>query len=92
MIVLTLAQWLCLLIAVAAFVDAVSRPAAAWRYAGVRRDLWLGLTGVAALVCLVGLAPLGLLGLVGVVVALVYLLEHRPKLQGYPGPRRWPWR
>jgi hypothetical protein len=89
MLVLLVLHWLCVAIAAAAFVDALSRPGAAWAYAGVNRGLWLALTGGALLVALFSVA-FGLLGLAGVVAALVYLLEHRPKLRSYPGRRSTP--
>jgi Protein of unknown function (DUF2516) len=89
MFVLVLLHWVCVGIAGVAFFDALLQPAAAWVYAGVKRGLWLALTGGALLVSLVS-GAFGLLGMAAVVASLVYLLEHRPKLRSYPRGRSTP--
>lgn len=82
--ILLVLHWLAFGVALYALVDALARPAAAYAYAGVRRGLWLGLLGVAAAVTLL-FSALSILAAAGVVAALVFLLEHRPKLRLYAG-------
>lgn len=76
-----------------AFVDCLRRRADAFPAVGRQsKQLWLILTGIAALVgiaALTGLGSvLGLFGLAGVVVALVYLFDVRPRIVDITGGRR----
>ncbi len=82
-----------LVLEVWAFVDCVRRPAPAFPAVGRQsKQLWVLLTGIAALVgvgALTGVASaLGLFGLAGVVVALVYLFDVRQRVIDITGGRR----
>ena len=72
-----------------AFVDALRHPADAYVRAGKRtKPLWLGVTGVAALLGFLTLgSPLNLFALLGVVGAAVYLTDVRPAVQSVGGGR-----
>lgn len=68
-----------LVVKVWAIADCATRPSDAFPAAGKRtRPFWLALTGAAAVTVL--FAPIGIFGLAGLVVALVYLLDVRPKV------------
>ena len=59
-----------------ALIDAASRPAGAFTYAGKQtKQIWLLILGLAVLSTF-----LGFLSIVGLVAALVYLLDVRPAL------------
>lgn len=71
-----------------AFADCATRPPGAFRAAGKQNFwLWLGLTGAAAITSLIT-SPLGLFGLAGIIVALVYLLDVRPRVAEAAGSVR----
>ena len=76
-----------LVVKVWAIADCATRPSDAFPAAGKRtRPFWLALTGAAAVTVLVN--PLGIFGLGGLVVALVYLLDVRPKVAEVSSWRR----
>jgi hypothetical protein len=67
-----------------AFYDAMTRPIAAWIYAGEKRNLWLAITFAAlALPIIVGLFEWVALG-----AAIYYQVDKKPKLAQYQPPRR----
>lgn len=71
-----------------AVADCATRPRDAFPAAGKRtQGFWLLLTGLSALTALVT-SPIGIFGLVGLVIALVYLLDVRPKVAEAAGSRR----
>jgi len=79
-----------------AFVDALRHRSDAYVAAGKRtKPIWLGVTGVAALLGFLTLGnPLNLFALLGVVGAAVYLADVRPALRsvgGSRGPARDTW-
>lgn len=79
-----------------AFVDALRHRSDAYVAAGKRtKPIWLGVTGVAALLGFLTLGnPLNLFALLGVVGAAVYLADVRPALRsvgGSRGPSRDTW-
>ena len=86
-------------LAVWAFADAVTRPAAAFVNAGKRtKGLWVAATGASAAVSFValpwpiGIGALAFLALVAAVAAIVYLVDVRPAVRPYSGrgPRGGP--
>lgn len=79
-------------LAVWAFADAVTRPAAAFVSAGKRtKGLWAAATGASAAVAFValpwpfGIGALSFLALVAAVAAIVYLVDVRPAVRPYSG-------
>ena len=82
-------------LAVWAFVDAVSRPAAAFVSAGKRtKGLWVAVTGASSAVAFValpwpfGIGALAFLARVAAVAASVYLVDVRPAVRPYSGRGR----
>ena len=72
-----------------AFADCATRPPEAFRAAGRQSFwLWLGLTGAAALLALAFPSPLNIFGLAGIIIALVYLLDVRPRVAEAAGSVR----
>jgi Protein of unknown function (DUF2516) len=73
------------------FVDALTRPTAAFPAAGkLTKPVWVAITGVAALVLVPFLPGLGLFSFFGIpalVASLVYLLDVRPAVRGVSGGR-----
>jgi hypothetical protein len=70
-----------LVVAVWAFIDAVTRSDAAFRAADKRtKQFWLIVLGVAILVTFVGF-----LAIIGLIAALVYLLDVRPAVRAMSG-------
>ena len=70
--------------ATAAFFDAMTRPVAAWIYAGEKRNLWLGITFAAFAAPLIfGFAMWIALG-----AAIYYQVDKKPKLAQYQPPVR----
>lgn len=67
-----------------ALIDAVTRPAQAFAFAGKwSKQGWLIVLGVAALV--VVLLGIGFIGIAALIAALVYLLDVRPAVRGSRG-------
>ncbi|BEP12721.1 hypothetical protein acdb102_10320 [Acidothermaceae bacterium B102] len=67
-----------------AFFDAMTRPVAAWIYAGENRNRWLAITFAAfALPCVIGIFQWVALG-----AAIFYQVDKKPKLAQYQPPRR----
>lgn len=66
-----------------AFVDAVTRPSAAFVAAGKQtKPIWLVILGVAVALTVTGNAPvLGLFGIVVAVATIVYLVDVRPAVR-----------
>lgn len=66
-----------------AFVDAATRPAAAFVAAGkLTKPAWLAITGVSLALCLlVGIDLMGLLGGLVAVATIVYLVDVRPAVR-----------
>ena len=72
--------------AVYAFVDAARRPATAFEVHGtLTKPIWLGITGVSALV-IFWLGFLNLLGLPAIVAVIVYIVDVKPALSGTANP------
>jgi hypothetical protein len=65
------------------FIDALTRPAAAFVAAGkLTKQIWLAILCVALLLCLVGaVSVLGLFGAVVAVAGIVYLVDVRPAVR-----------
>ena len=77
-----------LVVKVWALADCATRPKDAFPAAGKQtRLIWLLLTGASALTALVA-SPLGIFGLAGIIVALVYLLDVRPRVAEAASSRR----
>lgn len=72
------------------FIDALTRPNAAFLAAGkLTKPIWLAITGVSALVlCPYVFGLLTFFGIPGLVAALVYLVDVRPAIRGMSGGRR----
>lgn len=71
-----------------AFVDCVIRPTNAFVAAGKKtKQFWLILTGLAALCTLTLSNVTFTLVLAATVIALIYVLDVRPAVQTYRGPR-----
>jgi hypothetical protein len=69
-----------------ALMDAASHPKAAYEFiARMNKNFWLAFLAVAVLVQFasvsLGWSPIGLVNLVGLILALVYLVDMRPKLR-----------
>lgn len=72
--ILALAAW--------GFVDALTRPSAAFPAAGkLSKPIWLGILGVAVLVAFAGGGIFGLPGLAVAVASIVYLVDVRPAVR-----------
>ena len=70
-----------LALALWAFIDAITRPTAAFVAAGkLTKPGWLAITGLAALIIL-WRGPLSFLGLPSIVAAIVYLVDVRPAVR-----------
>lgn len=64
-----------------AFVDALTRPAAAYVAAGkLTKNAWLLILGLTVASSFVWASPLGLFSIVGTVAAFVYILDAKPAL------------
>ena len=64
-----------------AFVDALTRPAAAYVAAEkLTKPAWLLILGLTVVSSLLWSSPLGLFSIVGTVAAFVYLLDAKPAL------------
>jgi hypothetical protein len=65
------------------FIDAATRPAAAFVAAGKQtKQIWLAILGVALLLCLVGaVSGLGQFGAIVAVAGIVYLVDVRPAVR-----------
>jgi hypothetical protein len=64
-----------------AFIDALTRPAAAYVAAEkLTKPAWLLILGLTVVTSLLWGSPLGLFSIVGTVAAFVYLLDARPAL------------
>lgn len=74
-----------------AFVDALTRPAAAFEAASKQsKPIWLAILGVGLLLAVTGMA--GVLGLFGIIVAIasiVYLVDVRPAVRGMKPGGPW---
>jgi uncharacterized membrane protein len=88
-VVLLVIRLAILVVVVAAFIDAATRPAPAYAYAGkLTKNAWLAILGVGALLTL-----LGILSFVGLIAAIVYFVDVRPAVRSYGsgGPRQGPY-
>ena len=75
-----------------AFIDAITRPSQAFVAAGKQtKQLWLIITGVAAVVglggALLGIGPVSFLPVAAFVAAAIYLADVRPKVRSFPKNR-----
>lgn len=69
------------IVKIAAMVDAVLRPPAAFVAAGkLTKVAWLWILGLSLVAHLVSYSPVALLSLIGTVASFVYLLDVRPAL------------
>jgi hypothetical protein len=69
-----------------AFVDCLLRRADAFVAAGkLTKLIWLGITGVSALIAAVDPNPIDLLNVVGIVASIVYLVDVRPAVRQVGG-------
>jgi len=71
-----------------AFIDAIRRPAEAFKAAGKQtKPLWLVITGVATVIgfgtAVTGSYPIGILAVVAFVAAAIYLTDVRPKVKDF---------
>ncbi len=86
--ILTVVWLVALAVKAYAFVDCLRRPAPAFPAVSRQtKPLWLIMTGLATLLGLLPNMTLDLIGIAGIVVALVYLLDVRPRLQEITGGR-----
>jgi hypothetical protein len=74
-----------------AFIDCISRGAAAFPAAGkLTKPAWLGITLLAFAIQLwLGLTGFLFLTLIGMVASMVYLTDVRPAVREVSGPSRW---
>ena len=80
-LVMTVAFFALMGVKVWAFVDALSRPAAAYVAAEkLTKPGWLLILGLTVVTSFLWQAPLGLFSIVGTVAAFVYLLDAKPAL------------
>lgn len=80
-IVMSLAFYALMGVKVWAFIDAITRPAAAYVAAGkLTKQGWLLILGLTVATSLLWSSPLGLFSIVGTVAAFVYLLDVKPAL------------
>jgi hypothetical protein len=78
-----------LALAVWAFGDALTRPAAAYVAAGkLTKPGWAAITGLAALI-IYWQGPMSFLGLPAVIAAVVYLVDVRPAVRGLRRGNSW---
>jgi hypothetical protein len=78
-----------LALALWAFVDALTRPAAGYVAAGkLTKPGWLAITGLAVLV-IYFFTPMSFLGLPAVIAAVVYLVDVRPAVRGLRRGNSW---
>ncbi|MEY4136554.1 MAG: hypothetical protein RL205_682 [Actinomycetota bacterium] len=71
-----------------ALIDCVRRPAQAFPAIDRKsKTLWLALTGAALGTGLLFRSPFGIFGIAGAVIALVYLVDVRPKIIEIMKPR-----
>jgi len=78
-----------LALAVWAFVDALTRPAAAYVAAGkLTKPGWAAITGLAALI-IYWQGPMSFLGLPAVIGSVVYLVDVRPAVRGLRRGNSW---
>jgi len=79
--VLTIAFYALMAVKVFAFVDALTRPAAAYVAAEkLTKQGWLLILGLTVASSMLWTSPLGLFSIIGTVAAFVYLLDARPAL------------
>jgi hypothetical protein len=72
-----------------AFIDCITRPSQAFVASGkLTKQLWLIITGVAAVVglggALLGIGPVSFLPVAAFVAAAIYLADVRPKVREFP--------
>jgi hypothetical protein len=80
-LVLSLAFYALMAVKIWAFVDALTRPAAAYVAADkLTKPAWLLILGLVVASSLLWSSPLGLFSIVGTVAAFVYLLDVKPAL------------
>ena len=73
-----------------AFVDCLSRKAAAFPAAGkLTKPTWLLLTGLALAIGLIFRSVTFLLSFIAIIVSSVYLADVRPAVKEISGPSRW---
>lgn len=73
-----------------AFVHALLQRSEAFTAADkLTKPVWLGITGVAALLLVVFRGPTTILWLLGIVAALVYLVDVRPRITEVQRGPRW---
>ena len=75
-----------------AFIDCITRPSQAFVASGKRtKQLWLIITGVAAVIGLAGavygVGPTSILPVAAFVAAAIYLADVRPKVRSFPKNR-----
>jgi len=80
-LVMLLAFYALMAVKVFAFVDALTRPAAAYVAAEkLTKPAWLLILGLTVASSMLWTYPLGLFSIIGTVAAFVYLLDARPAL------------
>lgn len=80
-LVMGLAFYALIAVKIWAFVDALTRPAAAYVAAEkLTKQGWLLILGLTVVSSLIWTSPLGLFSIVGTVAAFVYLVDARPAL------------
>lgn len=80
-IVMSLAFYALMGVKVWAFIDAITRPAAAYVAAGkLTKQGWLLILGLTVATSLLWSSPMELFSIVGTVAAFVYLLDVKPAL------------
>jgi hypothetical protein len=80
-LVLSLAFYALMGVKIWAFVDALTRPAAAYVAADkLTKPAWLLILGLVVASSLLWSSPLGLFSIIGTVAAFVYLLDVKPAL------------
>jgi hypothetical protein len=80
-LVLSLAFYALMAVKIWAFVDALTRPAAAYVAADkLTKPAWLLILGLVVASSLLWSSPLGLFSIIGTVAAFVYLLDVKPAL------------
>ena len=73
-----------------AFVDCLSRKAAAFPAAGkLTKPTWLLLTGLALAIGLIFRSVTFLLSFIAIIISSVYLADVRPAVKEISGPSRW---
>lgn len=80
-LVMAVAFYALLAVKIFAFVDAVTRPPAAFVAAEkLTKPAWLLILGLTVVTSLLWQSPLGLFSIIGTVAAFVYVLDVRPAL------------